>query len=305
MLQPKLGFVGLGTMGSGMVSNLLAAGYVVTGTNRSPGRGRSLRERGMLWAEGPADAARGADIVLVCVSDDEAVRDVLLGENGVISAVGDGTLVVDAGTTSLALTHELADRLKALGARFVAAPMTGSKLGAKNGTLTFMVGGDPADVARLEPVLEAMGRHVVHVGTDVGAGQAAKYCLNMSQAVVLQGIVEGYTLAKKLGVSLERMSEVFENSAGRTGVGVFKTPYLFRGDDSPHFRLRLMHKDLHLALGLASDLRVPLPAASAVRLLYDQGVAEGLGDRDFLALARLMERWAKVELSLPPAPTAD
>jgi 3-hydroxyisobutyrate dehydrogenase-like beta-hydroxyacid dehydrogenase len=137
-----------------------------------------------------------------------------------------------------------------------------------------------------------MGKHVVHVGEQPRAGQAAKYCLNLSQAVVLQGVLEGYALAKTLGIPLAALAEIFEHSAGKTGVGTFKTPYLLRGElDDPHFRLDLMAKDLHLGLGEAQARRVPLPAAQTVRLLYDQAVAEGLGDRDFLATARLLERW--------------
>jgi 3-hydroxyisobutyrate dehydrogenase-like beta-hydroxyacid dehydrogenase len=141
-----------------------------------------------------------------------------------------------------------------------------------------------------------MGRHHVHVGEQVGLGQAAKYCLNLAQAVILEGVLEGYTLAKLLGVPLAKMAEIYEHSAGKTGVGGFKTPYLQAGDYTPHFRCDLMHKDLHLALAEAEDRRVPLPAATTVRGIYDQAVAEGLGGEDFLALAKLLERWARVSL---------
>lgn len=300
MSKASVGFLGLGTMGQGMVANLLAAGHPVRGYNRSAARGAVLVEAGMQRAATPVSCVDGVDVAILCVSDDDAVRSLSLGPDGVVAALRSGTLLVDAGTTSLELTAELAQACADHGVRFVDAPITGSKLGAKNGALTFMVGGAVDDVAMASPLFDVMGKHVVHVGTEVGAGQAAKYCLNMTQAVVLQGVIEGYTLARKLGVGIDKLAEVFENSAGKTGVGSFKTPYLFRGDFEPHFRMALMHKDLHLALREAARARLPLPAASATCHVYDQGVAEGYGDEDFLAVAKLAERWANVELRVDP-----
>jgi 3-hydroxyisobutyrate dehydrogenase-like beta-hydroxyacid dehydrogenase len=135
-----------------------------------------------------------------------------------------------------------------------------------------------------------MGQHVVHVGRDVGRGQAAKYCLNLAQAVVLEGVLEGYALAASLGVPLPKLAEIFEHSAGRTGVGAFKTPYLFRGDFEAHFRLDLMHKDLRLALARAAAAAVELPLAQRVEQLYEAAEAAGLGAEDFLATAKMLEQ---------------
>ncbi|TPV92291.1 MAG: NAD(P)-dependent oxidoreductase [Myxococcales bacterium FL481] len=292
----QIGFLGLGTMGQGMVANLLAAGYDVCGYNRTPGRASALVAAGMLEARAPQDCVERADIAILCVADDSAVRAVALGPEGVVASLAAGSVLVDTGTTSLAMTTELADACSDRGVRFVDAPITGSKLGAQRGALTFMVGGAVPDVEQLHPLFQAMGRHVVHVGEAVGAGQSAKYCLNMTQSVVLQGVLEGYALAGRLGVRVEKLAEIFENSAGKTGVGSFKTPYLFNGDFTPHFRLALMHKDLHLALAEAHRAGIPLPAASATCHIYDQSVAEGLGDEDFLAVAKLVERWAGVQL---------
>jgi 3-hydroxyisobutyrate dehydrogenase-like beta-hydroxyacid dehydrogenase len=298
MSPPSVGFCGLGTMGSGMVARLLGAGVAVTAWNRDPQRARALAPAR------PADTPAGtaADVVFLCVADDAAVREIAFGEHGVLGALARGAVLVDCGTTSLSLTAELDAAAQARGATFLDAPITGSKLGAENGTLTFMVGGPGTALERIAPLLAVMGKHTVHVGETAGLGQAAKYCLNLSQAVVLEGVLEGYVLAKKLGVPLPRMAEVFEHSAGRTGVGAFKIPYLLRGDFSPHFKLWLMHKDLHLALGEASRMRLALPLARSVCTLYDQGVAEGLGEQDFLALARLLERWAGIELREESAP---
>lgn len=280
-----------------MVRNLMSAGYSVAGWNRTASRGKALVSEGMTPAASPREAATGRDVIIVCVSDDDALESVLFDEQtGVMGGLDHGALLIDCGTTSQELTTRIAGAAKDRGAEFIDAPITGSKLGAAGGKLTFMVGGPAASVARAQPLFDVMGKHTVHVDERIGAGQASKYCLNMSQAVVLEGILEGYTLARKLGVPVSKMSEIFENSAGKTGVGAFKTPYLQAADYEPHFKLSLMHKDLHIALGEASRLRVPLPLARAVCTLYDQGVAEGMGDEDFLVLARLLERWSGAEL---------
>ena len=213
-----------------------------------------------------------------------------------LASLPTGSSLIDCSTTSFALTHRLDAASQARGVEFLDAPITGSKLGAANARLTFMVGGPSSRVERVQPLFEAMGRHVVHVGERVGQGQAAKYCLNMTQAIVLEGVLEGYALGRALDVPLAKLAEIFENSAGKTGVGSFKTPYLQARDFEPHFRLDLMHKDLHLALREAEDRRMPLPAAQTVRTLYDQAVAEGMGPRDFLAMVELLERWGRIRV---------
>jgi 3-hydroxyisobutyrate dehydrogenase-like beta-hydroxyacid dehydrogenase len=297
----SVAFLGVGTMGSGMVRNLVAAGHEVVAWNRTRAKLEPLAAEleALRVAEFPIDAARATGIVILCVSSDEAVRELVFGEQGVLLALSEGDLLIDCGTTSQELTRTVAAAVAERRAGFLDAPITGSKLGAEGGRLTFMVGGPAEQVERARPLFQAMGRHHVHVGEQVGLGQAAKYCLNLAQAVILQGVLEGYTLAKLLGVPIAKMAEIYENSAGKTGVGGFKTPYLQAGDYTPHFRCDLMHKDLHLALAEAEGRRVPLPAATTVRGIYDQAVAEGLGGEDFLILATLLERWARTPLRDP------
>lgn len=293
----SVAFLGLGTMGSGMVRNLVSAGHELVVWNRTRSKSEALAaELGVRVVELPIDGARAAGTVIMCVSGDDAVHELIFGEDGVLLGLGEGDLLIDCGTTGRHLTQTIEAACGERRAGFLDAPITGSKLGAEGGRLTFMVGGASELFERARPLFEVMGRHHVHVGEHVGLGQSAKYCLNMAQAVILQGVLEAYTLAKLLGVPLAKMAEIFEHSAGKTGVGSFKTPYLQAGDYTPHFRCDLMHKDLHLALGEAESRRVPLAAATAVRGLYDQAIAEGLGDQDFLAIATLLERWAKIEL---------
>lgn len=174
--------------------------------------------------------------------------------------------------------------------------MTGSKLGAENATLTLMVAGLQRVLERVRPILAAISRHIVYVGPDAGLAQAAKLCLNLSQAITLQGTLEAFGWAERWGVPLHSIAELFENSAARSGVQAFKTPTCCGGDFSPHFRLGFMQKDLHLALDLASQQGLPLPLGAAVCSVYDQARAEGLADQDFLAVAELVKRWLEVTL---------
>jgi 3-hydroxyisobutyrate dehydrogenase len=289
-----VGFVGLGTMGAGMVRNLLKAGFVVRGYNRTKERSLSLVELGMRPAESPADAVAAARHVIMAVSDDAALRAVTGGDHGVFARLGTGTVVINCGTNSLELTRALDLEVRSKGAEYLDAPVTGSKLGAENGTLTFMVSGPPVALERTRPLFAAMGKHVVYVGEAAGLAQSAKYCLNLSQAITLEGMLEAWGLARRLGVSVDTMSELFQKSAAGSGVGTFKAGYLVREDYEPHFRLDLMQKDLHLALEEASRQRLPLPAASSVVGVYDQAAAEGLGARDFLATAVVLSKWLGV-----------
>jgi 3-hydroxyisobutyrate dehydrogenase-like beta-hydroxyacid dehydrogenase len=293
----KVGFVGIGTMGSGMVRSLLKAGFAVAGYNRTSARLLPLIDLGMGRAMSPREAVADAAFVIVAVSDDAALSAVSDGDDGFIRHLRPGTIVINCGTHSLGLTAAMAQETQRKGGEYLDAPMTGSKLGAENASLTFMVGGPLSAVEIARPLFSAMGKHVVHVGESPGLGQSAKYALNLSQAVTLQGMLEAWGLALRLGVSLKKMSECFQHSAASSGVGTFKAPYLMREDYEPHFRLDLMQKDLHLAIDQASARRIPLPAANSVVQVYDEAAAEGLGSRDFLATAILLRKWLSVNWS--------
>lgn len=290
MTETTIAVLGLGTMGLGMAQNLAKAGYSVQAYNRGAAPREALAASSDARVfDNAADAVGGAEVILTCLANDDATRAVLL-ESEALTRSKSGSLLIDSGTSSVSLTGELHARCQALGLEFIDAPITGSKLGAQGGRLTFMVGGSPGTVARAQPYFEAMGRHVVHAGPRVGDGQRVKYCLNMTQAVVLQGVLEGYALARAQGLEPSALAEVFENSAGKTGVGSFKTPYLEAEDFSPHFRLDLMRKDLYLALTAARDHDQSVPLAHAVTALYDLAISRGWGAEDFLATAKLLDR---------------
>lgn len=294
MAQVNIAFLGLGTMGAGMVRNLLKAGFPVTGFNRTRTKAQPLAELGMRIAESPAAAVAEARYVFMAVSDDDAVRAITGGDEGFVARLASGTVVVNCGTNGLDLSRAVDLEVRGKRAEYLDAPVTGSKLGAENGALTFIVSGPPMALERTRPLFAAMGKHVVYVGDAPGLAQSAKYCLNLSQAITLEGMLEAWGLARRLGVSLDKMSELFQKSAGNSGVGAFKAIYLVKEDYEPHFRLDLMQKDLHLAIEEASRRRLALPAASAVVGVYDQAAAEGLGSRDFLATASLLAKWLGV-----------
>lgn len=286
----RVAFLGLGIMGQRMAANLVKAGHEVSVWNRTP------REvEGARTAATPGEAAQGAEVVWMCVSDTAAVEQLLFGSNGVETVLADGMVVVDSSTISPAATLQFAQRVRAKGAEYVDAPMTGSKMGAAEGTLLFMVGASEALIARLQPLFSALGKSVIRVG-DTGKGQAAKIAMNLQIALIYEGFAEGLTLATKLGVNPERLIELIRGSMVRSGVVDYKAPFILQRDFSPNFPLRLMHKDILLMLEAAKHARVKLPALETVEEIYEVAEEEGLADQDYAATLELLEKWAGVEV---------
>jgi len=283
----RIAFLGLGIMGRPMAANLVKAGHEVCVWNRT------ARQHidGAKTAVSPLDAAREAEVVWMCVADTAAVERVMFGSDGVEQALHEGMIVVDSSTISPSATHKFADRIAAKGVQWVDAPVTGSKAGAENGQLIFIVGGTPEAVEFLQPLFKAMGKLVIHMG-DVGKGQSAKICMNLQIAMIYEGFAEGLTLAKKLGVEPQKMVELIQASMIRSGVVDYKIPFVLRRDYSPNFPLRLMHKDIHLLLDTAKEMRVKLPALETVDEIYELSSEEGWDDLDFAATIQLLEKWA-------------
>src|SRR5579872_7088095 len=282
----RVAFLGLGIMGRPMAANLVKAGHEVSTWNRSSGK----------EVEGsPAEAARGAEVVWMCVSDTAAVEQVLFGPEGVESALEPGAVVVDSSTISPSATLRYAQRLKQKGADYVDAPVTGSKIGAESGQLIFIVGGAESTVDRLRPLFAAMGKLMVRVG-ETGKGQSAKLAMNLMIAVTYEGFAEALTLATKLGVNMEKLLELVNASMVRSGVVEYKAPFVLKRDFTPNFPLRLMHKDIHLMLDAAREMRIKLPALETVEEIYEIAADEGQGDLDYAATLALLEKWAGVEV---------
>jgi 3-hydroxyisobutyrate dehydrogenase-like beta-hydroxyacid dehydrogenase len=284
----QVAFLGLGIMGQRMAANLIKAGHEVTVWNRTPRQVEGARQ-----AATPAEAAQGAEVVWICVSDTEAVERVLFGPDGVESSLTSGMVVVDSSTISPSATVRFAERVRAKGADYADAPVTGSKAAAADGTLTFMVGASEALIAHLRPLFNAMGKTVVRMG-DTGKGQAAKLAINLQVALIYEGFAEGLTLATKLGVSPERLIELVQGSMVRSGVVDYKAPFVLRQDFTPNFPLRLMRKDIGLMLEAAKEARVKLPALETVQEIYEIADEEGLSDLDYAATLELLEKWAGI-----------
>jgi 3-hydroxyisobutyrate dehydrogenase-like beta-hydroxyacid dehydrogenase len=231
----------------------------------------------------------------MCVSDTAAVEQVLFGENGVEAVLRDGMVVVDSSTISPAATRSFAERVRARGADYVDAPVTGSKIGAQNAQLTFIIGGREETVERLRPLFNVMGKTAVRVG-ETGMGESAKLAMNLMNATIFEGFAEGLTLATKLGVSAEILLSLIQASMTRSGVVDYKAPFVLNRDFSPNFPLRLMHKDILLMLDAARENHVKLPALETIEEVYSIAVEEGHEDEDYAATLLLLEKWAGVEV---------
>jgi len=283
----KIAFLGLGIMGRPMASNLVKAGHEVSVWNRSARQ----HIEGATTAVSPADAARDAEIVWMSVADTAAVERLIFSSDGVEQSLREGMLIVDSSTISPSATVRFAQRVAERGVQWIDAPVTGSKIGAENGQLTFIVGGPAETVEALDPLFKAMGKNVIRVG-DVGKGQAAKIAMNLQIALIYEGFAEGLTLATKLGVEPSKMIELVQATMIRSGVTDYKAPFVLRRDYSPNFPLRLMHKDIRIMLESAKEVRVKLPALETVEEIYDLATEEGYADLDYAATLALLEKWA-------------
>lgn len=287
----RVAFLGLGIMGGSMAANLAKAGHEVTVWNRSAGK----NVEGARSAATPAEAAKGAEVVWMCVSNTEAVEQVLFGENGVESVLASGMIVADSSTISPSETRKFAERVRAKGADYVDAPVTGSKVGAAEGKLVFIVGGDEQVIQKLDPLFAVMGKAIVHMGAN-GMGQTAKIGMNLMIALIYEGFAEALVLTSKLGLKPELLLQLVEKSMVRSGVTDYKAPFVLKRDFSPNFPLRLMHKDIKLMLDAAQESRVKLPGLETVEEVYDVAEEEGMSDLDYMATLELLEKWAGVQV---------
>jgi 3-hydroxyisobutyrate dehydrogenase-like beta-hydroxyacid dehydrogenase len=287
----RVAFLGLGIMGRPMASNLVKAGHELTVWNRTPGKD----VEGARSAASAAEAAAGAEVIWMCVSDTKAVENLLFGPQGVEQSLTQGMVLVDSSTISPSATRKFADRVRAKGVDYVDAPMTGSKAAAESGTLIFMVGGEEAAIEKLKPLFAAMGKLFFRMG-DSGKGQAAKLAMNLQIALIYEGFAEALTLATKLGVNAETLLPVVQASMVRSGVVEYKAPFVLKRDFTPNFPLRLMHKDIHLALEAAKEVRAKLPGLETVEEIYEMATEDGHGNLDYAATLTLLEKWAGVEV---------
>ncbi len=281
----EITFLGTGIMGAPMAANLARAGHHVRVWNRTRAK---AGVPGATWADSPAAGAQGAQVVWLCLSDTAAVEAVA---EEMLEGVRPGLIVADSSTISPRASRELAARFAERGAAWVDCPVTGSRQGAEAGELVFIVGGEQEAVDALQPLFQAMGKRVFHLGEN-GMGLAAKLAMNLNIALIYQGFIEGLVLAEKSGVAVEQMLEIIASTMLRSGVTDYKAPFIERRDFTPNFPLRLMLKDIRLMLDHAREMRVKLPALETVEEVYAVAEEEGLGELDYAATLTLLERWA-------------
>jgi 3-hydroxyisobutyrate dehydrogenase-like beta-hydroxyacid dehydrogenase len=284
----RIGFIGLGIMGSRMAANLAAKGHQLSVWNRTRARARAFEEKGVGWAATPRALAENMEAVCTCVADPRALAAVSGGPDGFLGAISPGTLVIDFSTVGPAATGALDAECRARGASFLEAPVTGSKSAAEAGTLLLMCGGPADTFARAAPILEAVSAKAIRVG-EVGQGAHMKLVGNLIIAHMVEALSEGCALATRAGIPIEKVLEVVQSSGYASPYWDFKGKALAARDFSTHFSVDLMHKDLTLVLAAADALGVPLPGTAAIREVYQMARARGLGQADIIATATVID----------------
>lgn len=291
--KAKIGLIGLGLMGRPMGMNLLKAGHRLTVWNRTASRADELVAAGAILAKTPREAAADAEVLLTMVSDPPALEEVLWGAGGrgigpsdaALPALKSGSIYIDSSTVSPDMARKIAAACAEKGVRFLDAPVTGGDWGAKKGELVFMIGGDEQTLKAVEPILAVMGKRWFLLGPN-GAGQTIKLAMNSILALEVLALSEALALVTAAGLSGEKLIEVLQSSMARSGVLDVKAPNLLKGEYPPSFPLRLMYKDISLALDLAAKLGLTLPAASAAGETYGKVKAAAKEDLDYSAVMK-------------------
>ncbi|MEM2111391.1 MAG: 2-hydroxy-3-oxopropionate reductase [Candidatus Bathyarchaeia archaeon] len=292
----KIGFIGLGVMGKPMALNLLKAGYQLTVWNRTKPKMEELLAMGASGAESPKEVAEKSDVVITMVADSPDVEEVVLGPNGVIHGARKGLILIDMSTISPIVTRKIAEELSKKGVEMLDAPVSGGEKGAKEATLSIMVGGKRKVFEECLPVFNALGKRITYMGSN-GMGQTAKLCNQVICALNIQAVCEGLILGAKAGLDLRKLLEVV--SAGAAGSWMLSNlgPKMIERDFAPGFKIKHQQKDLRLVLSFADELALPLPGTSLVHQMLRAVEAEGLGDEGTQAAIVAMEKLAGRKLS--------
>ncbi|HET9270264.1 MAG TPA: NAD(P)-dependent oxidoreductase [Vicinamibacterales bacterium] len=285
-MSHDIGFIGLGVMGRPMAGHLLAGGHRVTVHNRSRAAMDALVEAGANASASPADVARRSDVVITMLPDTPDVEAVIAGPGGVLEGVRDSAIVIDMSSISPVATRRLASLVAARGATMLDAPVSGGEIGAKNATLSIMVGGDPHAFALVRPVLACMGQadRIVHIGDEPGSGQICKICNQIAIGGALAGVREAFALARKSGVDAARVRQALLGGFAASRVLEVHGERILAGNYVPGFRTRLYQKDLRIAHETAAVLGIPIPATTVVTELVNALVSRGGGDLDYSAV---------------------
>jgi 3-hydroxyisobutyrate dehydrogenase-like beta-hydroxyacid dehydrogenase len=293
--RSKVGFVGLGLMGTPMAQNLLKAGFPLAVWNRTPEKADALASAGAVKAATAASAARGADFLIVMVADDPALDSVIFGDEGLARGVKRGATIINCSTTSPGLSFRAATALRSLGVHYLEAPVMGSVQAAREGKLQILVGGSRDDFEKSKPVLAAMGEQSHYIG-EIGKGATLKLALNLLCATMVQGFAEFFVISRKAGVPFETMMEVLHAGPLESPIFRYVEQSVVNPGGRPNFYLKHMMKDMNLAGDLARQLDVPMPEATAVRQILVAAKNQGHAEDDFTAILDTMAAWSGVAL---------
>ncbi len=287
----RIGFIGLGLMGSGMSMNLLKAGFPLTIWNRTASKMKPLLDAGAEGASSPAEVAEKSNVVIDIVTDSSDVEEVLLGPKGVIHGALPGTVVIDMSTISPSVTRRIAQELGKKGVRMLDAPVSGGDVGAREGTLSIMVGGEEEVYEECLPIFQSMGRTITRVGEN-GMGQTVKLVNQILVGMNMLGVAEALMFAKKSGVDLEKCLAAVSGGAAGSWQLTNNGAKLLKGDLEPGFKVKDYIKDLRLIMEAAADLEMPLMGASVVQQMFRSLDAEGLRQKGTQAVIRAVEKLA-------------
>jgi 3-hydroxyisobutyrate dehydrogenase-like beta-hydroxyacid dehydrogenase len=290
----KLGFVGLGVMGSRMVKRLLDAGHEVTGYNRTKSKAQWLLDAGMKWADSPRAVVEASDVSMSMVTNTKALQSIANGSDGLLVGLKKGKIHVDMSTVSPAYSQELAKQVEAKGAAMLDAPVSGSVVTLEEGKLSLMVGGDPAVLEKVKTILLDIGPKVTHVGKN-GLAVTMKIATNLSLAVQMLAFSEGVLIAEKAGIKREVAVDVLINSVIASPMVKYRGPFVLQIPDEAWFNVNMMQKDMNLALELGRQLDIPLPTTAITNELLTAARGMGFEEQDFAVMFDVLAKMSGVE----------
>ena len=294
MANPRIGFIGLGIMGNPMAKHLLKAGYALTIYDIVEASVKDVAAAGAQVAASCKEVAGKSDIVITMVPDSPDVEAAALGGGGIIEGIGGGAIYVDMSTIAPSVAVKVGEAMAEKGVKCLDAPVSGGDVGAKNATLSIMVGGDEDTFNTVKPIFDIMGKNVVLCG-PLGAGQTVKACNQVLVAVTIAGVSEALTLGAKAGVDPLKIVQVLSGGLARCGILENRGERMVNGDFDPGFRIRLHYKDLNIIMKTGNDYRVPLPVTSIVHELFNTAMSKDRGELDHSGLLTVLEDLAGIE----------
>jgi len=279
----KIGFLGLGIMGSRMVKNLAAAGYKIFVFNRSLEKAKQIESERIEVLSSPVAVAEASDIIITMLSTPEAVQDVALGDNGFIPAMSSGKVWIDCSTVNPSFSEQMAELCEQMGFNFLDAPVAGSLIPAEKGELVFLVGGKKSIVKYCSPLFKVMGKKTLHVG-EAGKGSALKLVNNLIMGLSMYGFLEGLSLGESLGIDKETIFDLMDGSPIAAPMIGMKRDKIINSEYSPEFPMQWLQKDLHLAAQTAYEQGISLPGTNSIKEIFALAAKHGLSHKDFTAI---------------------